>query len=112
MIDHGFAFNGPHWEFPESAVTGLYPRRIVYDSVKALDDFQPWIDRIASFPIEVFDRILRQIPLAWLREAGKQQDDGSQLEHLFESLLRRSKRIPELIEGCRKAPGNPFPRWG
>ena len=30
MIDHGFAFNGPHWDFPESAIAGLYPRRMVY----------------------------------------------------------------------------------
>ena len=24
MIDHGFAFNGPHWDFPDSPVQGLY----------------------------------------------------------------------------------------
>jgi hypothetical protein len=29
MIDHGFAFNGPHWEFVESAPMGLYIRRMV-----------------------------------------------------------------------------------
>ena len=105
MIDHGFAFNGPHWDFPDSAVTGLYPRRIVYDSVRALDDFQPWMERILSFPADVFDRILRRLPPTWL------EDDGSQLERLFELLLRRRRRIPELLEECRKAPGNPFPRW-
>jgi hypothetical protein len=105
MIDHGFAFNGPHWDFPDSAVAGLYPRRIVYDSVRALDDFQPWIERILNFPAEVFDRILRQLPPPWLEE------DGSQLELLFESLLRRRGRIPELLAECRKAPANPFPRW-
>ncbi len=105
MIDHGFAFNGPHWEFPDSAVMGLYPRRIVYGGARTLADFQPWMDRIANFPPEVFDRILRQIPPQWL------MDDGSQLERLLESLLRRRHRIQELIEGCRKAPGNPFPHW-
>jgi HipA-like kinase len=105
MIDHGFAFNGPHWDFPDSAVTGLYPRRIVYRGVRALDDFQPWIDRVANFPGEVFDRILRQLPVAWLDR------DGSQLESLLESLIRRQRRIAALIEDCRKAPGNPFPLW-
>lgn len=105
MIDHGFAFNGPHWEFPDSAVSGLYPRRIVYETVRALDDFQPWIDRIANFPTEVFDRVLRQIPPQWL------DGDTGQLDRLCEALLRRRSRIPELIEACRKAPGNPFPRW-
>ena len=44
MIDHGFAFNGPHWDFPESPLQGLYARRLVYDSVRSLDDFQPWLE--------------------------------------------------------------------
>jgi hypothetical protein len=105
MIDHGFAFNGPHWDFPDSAVTGLYPRRIVYDSVRTLDDFQPWLDRIANFPTEVFDKILRQIPPAWLL------DDGDQLHRLLEALLRRRARISELLLESKSASGNPFPRW-
>jgi hypothetical protein len=105
MIDHGYAFNGPHWDFPDSAVAGLYSRRIVYDGVRTLDDFQPWLQRIANFPEEVFDRALRQLPPPWV------EDDGSQLERLLESLMRRQKRIAELIHECRKAPGNPFPRW-
>jgi hypothetical protein len=105
MIDHGFAFNGPHWDLPDSAVAGLYPRRIVYDGVRSLGDFEPWIDRILNFPPEVFDRALRQIPPLWI------QDDGNQLERLLESLLRRKKRIPDLLSDCRKAPENPFAHW-
>src|SRR4051812_9050798 len=27
MIDHGYAFNGPHWDFPDSPLQGLYARR-------------------------------------------------------------------------------------
>jgi hypothetical protein len=30
MIDHGFIFNGPLWDYPESAIAGLYARRTVY----------------------------------------------------------------------------------
>jgi HipA-like protein len=105
MIDHGFAFNGPHWDFPDSAITGLYPRRIVYQGVRSLQDFEPWIYRVLNFPPEVFDKVLRRIPPPWLEQ------DGNQLEGLFESLLRRCGRIPELLDECRKAPGNPFPNW-
>lgn len=105
MIDHGFAFNGPHWDFPESAVSGLYPRRIVYGGVKSIGDFEPWAERILNFPEEVFDRAERQIPPEWIR------DDYEGLRKLFDALLRRRKRIRELIEDCRKAPGNPFPKW-
>jgi hypothetical protein len=105
MIDHGFVFNGPHWELPDSALTGLYARRSVYQSVRSLEDFEPWIERIRNFPPEVLDRALRRIPAAWI------DADGDALEKLLDALLRRGKRIPELISACRKAPGNPFPQW-
>ena len=105
MIDHGFAFNGPHWDFPDSAIAGLYPRRTVYRKVKSVHDFEPWIERIRNFPPEVFDQALRHLPAAWVAE------DGDRLEQMLEALLRRGKRIPALLEECRHAPGNPFPLW-
>lgn len=105
MIDHGFAFNGPHWDFPDSAAAGLYPRRIVYKDVHSLADFEPWLDRILNFPPQVFDKALRQIPPQWL------DGDEDQLERLFDNLLRRRARLPALLEACKKAPGNPFPNW-
>ena len=106
LIDHGFAFIGPHWFFTDSAVTVLYPRRIVYEGVRATKDFEPWIDRILHFPEAVFDKALRQIPPPWI------EGDENQLEALLESLLRRRQRIPELLEDCRKAPEQPVPSLG
>jgi hypothetical protein len=105
MIDHGFAFDGPHWKLPESAITGLYARRLVYEGVKSMDAFEPWLTRVMNFPPEVLDKALRRIPLEWLG------DDQGELERMLEALLRRRKRIAELMHDCRKAPGNPFPRW-
>jgi hypothetical protein len=105
MIDHGFAFNGPHWDLPESALTGLYPRRTVYNSVRSIQDFDPWLTRVLNFPGEVIDKALRKIPPEWIG------DDESPLERLLESLMRRKKRIEDLVRDCRKAPGNPFPHW-
>src|SRR3954469_20541282 len=37
MIDHGFAFNGPHWDFPDSPIQGLYLRKLVYEDVRSID---------------------------------------------------------------------------
>ncbi len=105
MIDHGFAFNGPHWDFPESAITGLYPRRVVYSKVRSIHDFDPWLSRVIHFPEEVLDRALRQIPPGWIGE------DYAALEAMLEKLLARRKRMPELLEGCRNAAGAPFPLW-
>ena len=105
MIDHGFAFNGPHWDLPESAITGLYPRRLVYEGVRSIQDFEPWLSRVLTFPAEVIDKAIAKIPPEWLG------NDGGLLERLLEALMRRRKRIEELLFDCRKAPGNPFPRW-
>jgi hypothetical protein len=105
MIDHGFIFNGPHWNFTESAITGLYARRTVYQTVKSLDDFEPWLSRVAGFPEEVLDKALRQLPPEWIG------GDQHELEKILESLQRRRKRIADLVRDCREAPGTPFPRW-
>ena len=105
MIDHGFVFNGPHWDFPESAVQGIYPRRAVYDRVTSLESFQPWLDRITYFPEEIMDQALRQIPPQWM------EGEEDELERLLERLLRRCRRVPDLVSDARLAKTNPFINW-
>jgi hypothetical protein len=105
MIDHGFAFNGPHWDFPESPLQGLYARRMVYDAVRSLDDFQPWLDQVVHFPEEVVDRAWKGIPAAWI--GGEEEALAQLLERLFE----RRARVADLIAECRTARTNPFPNW-
>jgi hypothetical protein len=105
MIDHGFAFNGPHWDFPDSPLQGLYMRKLVYETVRSLDDFEPWLDQVRHFPEEVIDQALKQLPPEWL------EGDEEAFERLMEKLLRRRKRLDDLIADCRKSKVNPFPRW-
>jgi hypothetical protein len=105
MVDHGFAFDGPHWRFGDSPLQGLYFRPGVYQSVRGLDDFQPWLDRIVHFPEAVVDQALKQIPPAWV--AG----DEDSLRQLCESLLRRRKRVVDLIQACRHGRAALFPEW-
>jgi hypothetical protein len=105
MIDHGFAFNGPHWEFTDSPLQGLYARRLVYEGVRSLDDFQPWLEQVVHFPEEVIDRAWKSIPADWI--AGEEDALTQLLERLFE----RRARLPELIAACRSARTNPFPKW-
>ena len=105
MIDHGFAFNGPHWEFQDSPVQGLYFRTAVYEEVSSLDSFQPWLDMVRNFPLEVIDSAWKQIPRDWLRE------DESPLEDLLESLVKRRSRVAELIEDARRQRAAVFPNW-
>jgi hypothetical protein len=105
MIDHGFVFNGPHWDFTESPMQGLYPRKLVYEQVHSLADFQPWLDQVVHFPEEVVDRAYRQVPPEWL------EGEEDEFERLLEKLLRRRERVPDMISEARQARVNPFPNW-
>jgi len=105
MIDHGFAFNGPHWDFPDSALQGMYSRKLVYENVRGLDDFEPWLQQIVHFPEEVIDQAYKQTPPEWI------DGDRDAFEKLLDNLLRRRKRTPDLVRDCRQAKSNPFPQW-
>ena len=105
MIDHGYAFDGPNWDFTDSPLQGLYARRLVYDSVRSLDDFQPWLDLIQNFPEEVFDRAWKSVPREWI--------DGEEdaLDLLLTRLYERRPLVPGLIRACRDLRIQPFPNW-
>jgi hypothetical protein len=105
MVDNGYIFEGPHWRFTDSPIQGLYFRPMVYKSVRGLNDFQPWLDRIIHFPEEIVDQALKQIPPAWI------EGDEQELTALLDRLLARRRRVPELIEACRGGRLESFPNW-
>ncbi len=105
MIDHGFVFNGPHWEFNDAPAYGLYMRKMVYDGVTGLDSFEPWLGRIEHFPDDVLDIALRGIPPNWI----KGEEDA--LEKLLEQLLRRRRKVRGLLEDVRDSKVSPFANW-
>ncbi len=105
MIDHGYILNGPHWELIHSPVQGLYTRKMVYNGVRSLDDFQPWLDRVVHFPEHVIDEALRHIPPDWLR------DDDDAFDKVLNALYKRRKQVPDLIADARLAKVNPFANW-
>ncbi len=105
MIDNGFVFGGPHWQFNDSAIQGLYFRPGVYRNVQGLGDFEPWLTRIVNFPEEIVDQAIKAIPPAWL--AGEEEA----LDVLLARLLKRRERVPDLIEESRRGRVNPFPNW-
>jgi hypothetical protein len=106
MIDNGYVFNGPNWDFPESPLQGLYARRLVYDAVRSLDDFQPWLGLVVHFPEEVIDQVWKRIPPRWLED-----NEEDELERLLERLYDRRERVPDLIAASRSARIDPFPNW-
>jgi len=105
MIDHGFAFNGPHWAFQDSPVQGLYFRTSVYDEVRSLDSFEPWLEMVANFPESVIDSAWKEIPREWL------EDDEEPLEKLLETLFKRRAQVRRLIGEARDKRANAFRNW-
>jgi hypothetical protein len=105
MVDHGYIFNGPNWDYVDSPVAGLYFRKQVYRDVRRLDDFQPWLDRVQDFPENVVDEALREVPPEWLN------GDAGPLESILERLMRRRSRVAGLLADCAAAGAKPFSSW-
>jgi hypothetical protein len=106
MVDNGHIFEGAEWRFSDSPMGGLYSRRMVYSSVRGLSSFEPWLDLIVNFREDVVDKALKEVPGSWL------EGDEDEIERLLERLMRRRKRVPELIEASLNAASNLFPCWG
>jgi hypothetical protein len=106
MIDHGYCFQGPEWRLDDLPRQGLYARPAAYEQITGWDSFEPWLTRILHFPDSVVDRALRSMPSTWL-EPGEEE----LLEKLLEQLLRRRRRVPELLEAARAARPDYFPNW-
>jgi len=105
MIDQGFSFNGPHWDFPDAPLQGLYHRPLVYAGIRSEADLEPWLERVVSLPAAVLDEALRSVPLQWL------EDEDDELERLLERLYQRRARVPALIAATRAARPALFPNW-
>lgn len=105
MVDHGYIFNGPHWEYADAPTSGLYFRPLVYERVRGWADFEPWLERVTAFPEQVFDDALRRLPREWLN------GDADQLTQLLERLLKRRRTVSELLRECARARSNMFPNW-
>jgi HipA-like kinase len=106
MIDQGFCFNAGEWNFPDSPLRGLYMRQRVYESVRGMDSFGPWLERLEKQVTEaVLDDAAKQIPPEWYNF----DQDG--LYRLLEELYRRRKRVPDLLLETKNSYRLPFPNW-
>lgn len=106
MIDQGFCFNANEWNFPDAPLRGLYPRRVVYQSVMGLDSFAVGLERLEKNITEEFlDKAAGEIPPEWY------DFDQDSLYRLLEQLLRRKELVPALLEQARKTYRDPFPNW-
>lgn len=106
MIDQGFCFNAGEWNFPDAPLRGLYLRHRVYESVRGIESFEPWLSRVETkMTAGVLEEIASEIPPEWY------DADQDALERMLEQLLRRRKLVRELVISAWKSSAQPFPNW-
>lgn len=106
FIDQGYCFNAGAWDFPDSAMRGVYARNLVYQQVTGWESFEPWLTRVEKFTPAAIHEIVEAIPPEW---AG---NDWSDLEKLTEAIVQRRSKVRELITAFRNSTRQPFPAWG
>lgn len=106
MIDQGFCFNNGSWDFPDAPLRGLYARHRVYGSVRGMDSFEPWLERLEKRINErVMDEIAAEIPPEWY------DCDHDLMFSLLERLLARRKRVADWILEAKESYRQPFLNW-
>jgi len=106
MIDQGFCFNAGEWNFPDAPLRGLYARHRVYESVRGIESFEPWLARLETkFTDAVIGECADEVPPEWYAF------ERDAFERMLEQLLRRRRLVPELILAAWKSTAQPFPNW-
>ncbi|MBV8810587.1 MAG: hypothetical protein JO033_18110 [Acidobacteriaceae bacterium] len=83
----------------------MYFRTSVYDQVRSVDSFQPWLDMVEHFPVEVIDSAWKEIPRRWL------DGDEDALQQMLETLLKRRTRVPALLGELQRKRATAFANW-
>ena len=106
FIDQGYCFNAGEWNFPDSALRGVYSRNAVYQRVCDWQSFEPWLSRVENFDPRVVHDVAGEIPPAWTRS------DWDALEKLVVEIIERRSKVRALIDAFRNSARQPFPAWG
>jgi hypothetical protein len=107
FIDQGYCFNCSEWNFPDSALRGVYCHNFVYQQVTGWESFEPVLSRAEQIDSADLWRLAEGMPEEWWSRHGPIDD----LPRLVESLCQRRFSIRDLITAFRNSSRNPFPNW-
>ena len=105
LLDHGFCFNDGGWNFPDSPIRSLFPRRVVYESVRGLESFEPFLSREENLEAAEIEECTRNIPMAWCG------DRPEALAGLVERLYKRRRLVRQALIEAKNSSLRPFPHW-
>ena len=103
FIDFGFCFNAGEWNFPDTALRGIYAHKVVYQDVCGWESFEPSLSRIESFPLATLRAIADDVQPEWV--------ERDTLSWLVERIHARRSQVRELIAEVRQSQRNPFGAW-
>jgi hypothetical protein len=105
FIDQGYCFNAGEWNFPDSALRGVYARNFVYQDVHGWESFEPWLSRVEKMDPAVIHEIAGVVPPEWTG------NDWGEMETLAAAIVERRSKVRELITAFRDSTRQPFPSW-
>lgn len=105
LIDQGFCFNDGDWSFPDSVIRSLYPRRMVYESVRGAESFEPFLSRIENLGWDAIEACARQVPAEWC-----DGETGGPVR-LAKALYERRRKLRQALIDLKNSEGKPFPNW-
>ncbi len=105
LIDHGFCFNDGEWNFPDNPLRGLYPRRLVYEGVRDLQSFEPFLSTIENLETAALEECVEGIPEEWCDDAPEQ------LHELARQLYERRRGLRQALIDAKNSAWHPFPNW-
>ncbi|MGE5326465.1 MAG: phosphatidylinositol kinase, partial [Deltaproteobacteria bacterium] len=105
LIDNGFCFNDGEWNFPDSPIRCIYPRRLVYESVRGFQSFEPFLSLVENLEANQIEACLDEVPGEWRGERPEE------IRRLAEQLFKRRRRVRQLLVDAKNSDLHPFPNW-
>jgi hypothetical protein len=101
MIDQGFCFRGYLEQF--APLRSTYDRWRVYENVRSIDAFEPWLTRVEEIDEVALAAIAEGIPICWY--------DHDALRILLDRLYAQRTKVRDLLFSLRNLARSPFPNW-
>lgn len=106
MIDHGLCFGGDTWQFSDSAQRSLYLDRRVYEHVRGMSAFEPWLTILeGGTSEEAIRKAASIIPVEWCGA------DRASLDDLLGQLYARRNSVRDKIRLLGAGSPQIFPNW-
>jgi hypothetical protein len=106
MIDQGNCFGAEKWTLTDAPPCGLYHNPIVYEGIRGIETFEPWLASLEQLNECVLRNVAKAIPPEWC------DHDVISFNRLLDQLdCRRDQMVRLLCATWKASPSRVFPNW-